>query len=115
MCHVSFNLVGIHGPVADRLPSLLAEGGGASRHHAAHLGIASESSSSSYPASVCVRALVDALHAHLCNIQDWSSAGLCGPYGGSGKGCSVSHSLGFCSVVILRVTSCLIGQFPSLR
>lgn len=75
MCHVSFNLVGIHRPAADRLPSLLARkergweaGGGGSRHHAAHLGIASESSSSRPPASmcVCVCARVWMYSTHIC-------------------------------------------------
>lgn len=76
MCHVSFNLVGIHRPEADRLPSLpgLKEGGWGggggrgSRHHAAHLGIASESSSSclSYRQCVCVSVCVWMHSTHIC-------------------------------------------------
>lgn len=80
MCHVSFNLVGIHRPEADRLPSPpgLKEGGGEervvggrrgrSRHHAAHLGIASESSSSCLSCRQCVCAGVCVwMHpTHIC-------------------------------------------------
>lgn len=96
MCHVSFNLVGIHRPEADRLPSPpgLKEGGweeGMGGDHVITPLIWEQRVSRHPPAcpadSVCARVCVrvDALHTHLRNIQDSSSPDLRGPFGGNTK------------------------------